>query len=56
MYGAFIGGCLTMLSVVVDHFDKRDNEAQYKYFADKCKKIGWSLFILSTLIAALYRH
>lgn len=51
MYGAFIGACLAMLSVVVDHFDKRDNEAKYKYFAGKCNAVGWSLFFLSIVIA-----
>jgi hypothetical protein len=53
MYGAFIGACLTMLSVVIDHFDQRNNEAQYKRFAEKCKQGGWALFILSLVIAII---
>lgn len=45
MYAAFICGCLVMLSVVVDHYDERDNEKKYKRFAKAFKYLGWSLFI-----------
>lgn len=51
MYGAFLGASLNMLSVVVDHYDKRENEAQYRRFARNCKIIGWSLFVLSFILS-----
>ena len=44
MYAAFICGCLVMLSVVVDHYDERDNEHKYQLFAKCFKFLGWGLF------------
>ena len=35
MYGAFLCACLVMLSEVIDHYDKRNNEHKYQIFA-KC--------------------
>lgn len=47
MYGAILCACLVMLSVVVDHYDRRNNETGYRLFADVFKVIGWVLFGLS---------
>jgi hypothetical protein len=44
MYGAMICACLVMLSVVVDHYDLRNNERHYRAFAEIGKFIGWALF------------
>ena len=49
MYGAIICACLVMLSVVVDHYDRRNNETNYRLFADVFKGIGWVMFGLSLL-------
>ncbi len=49
MYGAFICGSLVMLSVVVDHYDERDNEHKYQTFAKVFRYLGWSLFVLAGL-------
>jgi hypothetical protein len=54
MYGAMICACLVMLSVVVDHYDKRNNETNYKFFADIFRFFGWVFFALS-LIKAIIR-
>jgi TRAP-type C4-dicarboxylate transport system permease small subunit len=51
MYGAFICACLVMLSVVVDHYDKRNNEINYKRFADTFRVLGWCFFWLSLVLA-----
>jgi TRAP-type C4-dicarboxylate transport system permease small subunit len=51
MYGAFICACLVMLSVVVDHYDKRNNETNYKRFADTFRVLGWCFFALSLILA-----
>lgn len=56
MYAAFIAACLAMLSIIVDHFDKRDNEARYKYFADKCNTVGLVLIFVSFAIAIIAKH
>jgi TRAP-type C4-dicarboxylate transport system permease small subunit len=51
MYGAFICACLVMLSVIVDHYDKRNNEINYKRFADIFRVLGWCFFGLSLVLA-----
>jgi hypothetical protein len=47
MYGAIICACLVMLSVVVDHYDRRNNETNYRFFANLFTSIGWILFTVS---------
>lgn len=53
MYGAFICACVVMLSVVVDHYDKRNNETQYKNLADLFRILGCCFVGLSLVVAAL---
>ena len=31
MYGAIVCACLVMLSVVLDHYDRRNNERHYRH-------------------------
>lgn len=50
MYGAFVCASVVMLSVVVDHYDKRDNETIYKKFANTFRFAGWGFFILSIVL------
>jgi hypothetical protein len=47
MYGAMLCACVVLLSVVADHYDRRDNEQHYRTLADVGKCIGWGLFGLS---------
>ncbi len=54
MYGAFICACLVMLSVVVDHYDKRNNETNYKKFADIFRVLGWC-FVGLSIILTIFR-
>ena len=49
MYGAMTCACLVMLSVVLDHYDRRDNERRYRVFAVWGESVGWTLFALSLL-------
>lgn len=53
MYGAIICACMVMLSVVIDHYDKRNNEHGYKWFADTFKILGWVFFVLSLIMAII---
>lgn len=55
MYGAMICACLVMLSVVVDHYDKRNNENHYKVFAGVFKFLGWVFFVLSLIVAIFHK-
>jgi hypothetical protein len=41
MYGAIICACLVMFSVVINYYDKRNNEAGYKLFANVFRLLGW---------------
>ena len=51
MYGAAACACMVMLSVVIDHYDRRNNETYYRAFASVGELIGWSLFGVSLLWA-----
>ncbi|AMM51426.1 hypothetical protein TH61_09905 [Rufibacter sp. DG15C] len=56
MYAAFLCAVLNLLSVVVDHYDERNNEFSYKRFARFTQVSGWALFflaILSTIVIAI---
>lgn len=50
MFGALICACLIMISVVADHYDKRNNEKAYRAFAKECKTLGWLCFGASLLL------
>lgn len=50
MYGSIICACLVMLSVIVDHYDKRDNERFYEVFKKLFKYLGLILFCISLYI------
>ncbi len=45
LYGAILCACLVMLSVVVDHYDRRDNEKSYRRFALIGQCLGGALLI-----------
>jgi TRAP-type C4-dicarboxylate transport system permease small subunit len=54
MYAAMICACFVMLSVVADHYDRRNNERHYRTFAEAGKFVGWGLFGAS-LFWSLFR-
>lgn len=49
MYGAMLCACLVMLVVVVDHYDRRDNERHYRAVAKGGSILGWTLFGVSLM-------
>lgn len=53
MYAAMICACAVLLSVVVDHYDRRNNEINYRRFAQIGKILGWSFFFLSLVLYVL---
>ena len=55
MYAAMICACLVMLSVVVDHYDRRNNERHYRTFAEVGKFVGWGLFGASLFFAVFQK-
>jgi hypothetical protein len=42
-----------MMSVVVDHYDKRNNEINYKRFARTTEALGWALLWAAFLLEAI---
>ncbi len=53
LYGAFLCAVANLMSVVVDHYDKRDNVKNYKLFARLTQITGWTLFILAIILDAI---
>ncbi|HBC3841375.1 TPA: hypothetical protein KD881_004666, partial [Vibrio parahaemolyticus] len=49
MYGAFVCGCIVMISVIVDHYDERNNERGYRIFRNVFKYLGFGLFCIAAL-------
>ncbi len=49
MYGAFVCGCIVMISVIVDHYDERNNERGYRIFRNVFKYIGFGLSCFAAL-------
>jgi hypothetical protein len=50
---AFICGALVLIAEVVDHYDKRNNEAAYKGFRRFLVRSGWCMAAASLLSHAL---
>lgn len=53
MGAAFLVGAAVLFSVVVDHYDTRDNERFYRAFRWAASRLGWCL-VGSALVAHLY--
>ena len=43
-------GMAVLLAVVVDHYDRRDNEAAYRRFSEWAAVWAWGLFLLALLM------
>jgi DNA-directed RNA polymerase subunit RPC12/RpoP len=54
-YFSIIIACCVMLSVVADHYDRRNNERKYKIFARYGTALGWALYTLSLLWQTSHR-
>ena len=53
MYAAFVCACIVMLSVVIDHYDKRDNEHKYQAIGRFFEYSGWGLFAIALITAVV---
>lgn len=56
LYGAIVCACLVMMSVVIDHYDRRNNEKHYRTFAKIGEYLGWSLVVAAFVWSLLSRH
>jgi len=50
VYGAMVSAAANMISVIVDHYDKRNNETNYRLFARATQAVGIALFCLAVLV------
>jgi hypothetical protein len=50
---AFVCGATVLLSVVVDHYDRRNNESAYRAFRWVAIRLGWCL-VAASLISYVY--
>ena len=49
LYAAMLCGAAVLASVVIDHYDRRNNEHKYLAFQRYTKVLGWTLFGASML-------
>lgn len=50
MLGAFACAVANLLSIVIDHYDRRNNEINYRRFAKVTRILGWVLFGLAIVL------
>ncbi len=50
VYGAMVTAAANLISVIVDHYDKRNNETNYRLFARATQVFGVVLFSLAVLV------
>lgn len=53
MFGAIVCACLVLILVIVDHYDRRDNEVNYWRISRFLRGLGWTCFVLSLIVGAL---
>lgn len=53
---AVFTACLSILSIVVDHHDTRDNELKYQKFAKASLKVAFAILFFAVLADATYFH
>ena len=50
MFAAMMSAVLVMLTVIIDHYDRRDNEQMYRSISSFLKFTGWTFYILAYLM------
>jgi hypothetical protein len=50
MYLAMLFACANLLAVVVDHYDRRNNEHSYRRVAKLTQIGGWTTFVLALVL------
>jgi hypothetical protein len=51
LYAAMICAVLVLVSVIVDNYDKRDNERYYHLFAHFFQSLGYALFFVAVIVS-----
>jgi len=50
VYLAILAAILNLLSLVADHFDRRDNEVFYRRWARVTSAMGWTFFLIALFL------
>lgn len=56
MYLAMLFACANLLAVVVDHYDRRNNEHRYRLMAKVTQIAGWTTFVLALVLDFFIFH
>lgn len=54
VYAAMVLGVVNLLSVVVDHYDQRDNEISYRRIAFFTQTAAWGLFAIAVIVRLFF--
>jgi hypothetical protein len=47
---------LNLLSVVADHYDERNNETNYRFFAKVTGSLGWILVVVAIVLTLVFQQ
>jgi hypothetical protein len=50
MYATIVCSCIAMVSIVVDHYDRRNNENRYSEFSGTVMGVGFWLGLLAIIV------
>ena len=50
IYGAMLCACASMLTVVLDHYDRRNNEHRYRLIGRGFEILAWTLFFAAVVV------
>lgn len=53
VFAAMLSGAANLLTAVIDHYDRRDNEDTYRMVARITQVMGWSLLVLAIILDLL---
>ena len=56
MYAAMLCASVHLAAVVIDHYDRRDNEHLYQRLGELSKKIGWGLFGIAFIVGLTHHQ
>lgn len=56
MYAAMLCASVHLVAVVIDHYDRRNNEHLYQRLGELSKKIGWGLFGIAFIVGLTHHQ
>ena len=56
MYAAMLCASVHLAAVVIDHYDRRNNEHLYQRLGERSRKIGWVLFGMAFIVGLTHHQ